>query len=334
MKIIRESFTFNDILLEPALHSGKSRREIDLTTSSFGKTLSLPIIAAPMDTVVNPEVCKIMEQNGGLGILPRFEGLVEGIAALKQDNLFSVLAIGIISKEELQKQIEQFNPDSILIEVAHAYQKPVLELCKHIVKAYPNIPLTVGNLANAEAVIEFARVGVRSIKIGVGPGANCKTRQVTGCGVPQGVAIYEARKAADTLKSKIEIIADGGIKNSGDIVKALALGADSVMVGSLLASAQETPGKRFFINNEEYKEYRGMASKDVMQNRGIKRAAEGITTSIKVSGSLEDILLELKDGIQSGLSYLGFDSLQELKENRDSIRVRVVMPGSYPETFV
>lgn len=334
MKFIRESFTFNDILLEPSLHSGKSRKEIDLTTSSFGKILTLPIIAAPMDTVVNTKVCEIMQDNGGLGILPRFEGLSEGINLLKYYKLFTVLPIGIIKEDELDKQIAQYNPDSILIEVAHAYQQPVLHLCKYIINKYPNIHLTIGNIANAEAIIQFARIGVRSIKIGVGPGANCRTREVAGCGVPQGVAIYEARKAANTLKNKIEIIADGGIKNSGDIVKALALGADSVMIGSLLASAEETPGKRFFIDNEEYKEYRGMASNDVMKNRGIKRAAEGITTSIKVDSSLNDILQELKDGIQSGLSYLGFDSLEELKENRDSIRVRIVMPGSYPETFV
>lgn len=332
MKIIRESFTFNDILLEPALHSGKSRKEINLNTYAFGKELSLPIIAAPMDTVVNPEVCRLMEDNGGLAILPRFKDLEQSVAELKENKLFTVLAIGIIAPDELHKKMQDLNPDSILIEVAHAYQKPVLELCEHIIARYPTIPLTVGNIATPEAIIEFARIGVRSFKIGIGPGAACQTRTVTGCGVPQGAAIYEARKVADTLKKKIEIIADGGIKNSGDIVKALALGADSVMIGSLLASATESPGEVFYIDNKQYKVYRGMASSDVMTERGIKRAAEGVTSKVPVRGTLTEILQELKDGIQSGLSYLGFDSLEELKQNRDSIRVRVVMPGSHPET--
>lgn len=332
MKIIRESFTFNDILLEPALHSGKSRKEINLNTTAFGKELSLPIIAAPMDTVVNPEVCQIMEENGGLAILPRFKDLEQNISTIKQNKLFTVLAIGIITPDELHKKMEELKPDSILIEVAHAYQKPVLELCEHIITRYPKTPLTVGNIATPEAIIEFARIGVRSIKIGVGPGAACRTRTVTGCGVPQGAAIYEARKVADTLKKKIEIIADGGIKNSGDIVKALALGADSVMIGSLLASAIESPGEIFHVDNKPYKMYRGMASNDVMAERGIKRAAEGVTSKVPVRGTLTEIIQELKDGIQSGLSYLGFDSLEELKQNRDSIRVRVVMLGSHPET--
>ena len=331
MKFIKESFTFNDILLEPNLHSGKSRTKINLRTTSFGKTLSLPIIAAPMDTVVNKEVCKIMEDNGGLAILPRFDNNND-VLELRQSKLYNVLAIGIISEKELEHKIKEQKPAAILIEVAHAHQGPVLELAEHILNKYPHLPLVVGNIASISAACDFARIGVQELKIGVGPGAACRTREVTGCGVPQGSAIYEIRKALDGLNFNTRLIADGGIKNSGDIVKALALGADSVMIGSLLASAQETPGKRFFVDNQEYKEYRGMASKAVMENRGIKRAAEGVSSSIKVSGKLEDILSELKDGVQSGLSYLGFDSLQELKENRDCIRVRIVMPGSYPET--
>jgi IMP dehydrogenase len=329
---IQNSFTFGDILLEPALHSGKSRKEINLNTTAFGKKLSLPIIAAPMDTVVNSEVCKIMDQSGGLGVLPRFKNLDINFSELKRSNLYGVLAIGVISSEELRNKIDTLKPNAILIEVAHAHQKPVLELCSYILQCYPNIPLTVGNVASAGAVLDFARIGVSSIKVGVGPSPVCSTRSITGCGVPQGSAIYEARKAANSTGNKIEIIADGGIKNSGDIVKALALGADSVMIGSLLASAIESPGELFHIDNKPYKVYRGMASNDVMNERGIKRAAEGITSKVPVCGTLTDILQELKDGIQSGLSYLGFDSLEELKDDRESIRFRMVMPGSFPET--
>lgn len=332
MKIIRESFTFDDLLLEPGLHSGKSRKEIDLTTYAFGKKLTLPIIAAPMDTVVNNKVCTIMQNNGGLGILPRFEHLDENFRELKMLGLYGVLAIGIIGEKELEDKINRLKPNSILIEVAHAHQKPVLQLAKHILNNYPHLPLTVGNVASPRAIYDFIRIGVTEIKLGVGPGSLCSTRTVTGCGVTQGTAIREARNVIDSSNKSVRLIADGGIKNSGDIVKALALGADSVMIGTMIGRTWEAPGDVYYVDNKPYKNVRGMASEDVMKNRGIKRIAEGVSRDIPILCHLESLLNDFRDGIQSGLSYLGFDSLNELKTNRDSIIGRIVMPGSYRET--
>lgn len=332
MKIIREAFTFDDFLLEPGLHSGKSRKEIDLTTYAFGKKITLPIIAAPMDTVVNNKVCAIMQNNGGLGILPRFEHLDENFRELKQLGFYGVLTIGIIGEKELEHKINKLNPNSILIEVAHAHQKPVLELAKHILNNYPHIPLTVGNVASPRAIHDLIRIGVCEIKLGVGPGNLCSTRAVTGCGVPQGTAIREARKVIEAShKQNVRLIADGGIKTSGDIVKALALGADSVMIGTMIGSTWEAPGSVYYIDDKPYKNVRGMASEDVMKNRGIKRVAEGVSRDVPILCHLESLLSHLKDGIQSGLSYLGFDSLNELKTNRDDIVVRMIMNGAIRE---
>lgn len=333
-RFITNSFTYNDILIEPALYNGRSRREIDLTTNYLGRDFSLPIIAAPMDTVVDSNVCGIMEENGGLAILPRFNKVESEIAeARNNETSYIVLPVGIITPKELDVKIEETKPNAILIEVAHAHQTSVLELSKYILNNYPHIPLMIGNIATISAAKDFIRIGVQNIKVGVGPSPVCKTREITGCGVPQGSAVLEIKKFAESIGSDVRIIADGGIKNSGDIVKALALGADAVMIGSLLACASDAPGDVFYIDNKPYKTYRGMASSDVMKERGINRAAEGITAKVPVRGTLTEIIEELKDGIQSGLSYLGFNSLQELKENRDSITFRLVMPGSYAETM-
>jgi len=324
------SFTYDDILLEPALFEGKSRREIDLSVEICGLQMMNPIIAAPMDTVTNvPAIMKIQDF-GGMGIIHRFCDYEKAVRQLQFDGQYAMLPIGLVSQEEARQQIDRVKPDSVLIEVAHAHQRSVINLARFIKNEFPDIPLMVGNIASARAALDFAEVGVDAIKVGVGPGAACTTRTVTGCGVPQGRAVknvYDAIKGSAT-----KIVADGGIKNSGHIVKALALGADAVMVGSLLAQATDGPGEVFHIEGVPYKAYRGMASTAVMQERGIFRAAEGVSTKIRATKTIFEIMSDLVDGIQSGLSYLGFNSLEELKQNRDSIVAHLVMPGSYGET--
>lgn len=331
-----DSFTYDDLLLEPALFEGKSRREIDLSVEICGLQMMNPIIAAPMDTVTNvPAITKIQDA-GGMGIIHRFCDYEKAVKQLQIDGQYAMLPIGLVSQEEARRQISRVNPDSVLIEVAHAHQRSVINLARFIKNEFPDIPLMVGNIATARAALDFAEAGVDAVKVGVGPGAACTTRTVTGCGVPQGKAVssvYEALHSYRNTSGHIpKIIADGGIKNSGHIVKALALGADAVMIGSLLAQATDGPGEVFHIDNIPYKAYRGMASTAVMQERGIARAAEGVSTKIRATKTIFEIMSDLTDGIQSGLSYLGFNSLNELKSNRDSIVAHVVMPGSFSET--
>lgn len=331
-----DSFTYDDLLLEPALFEGKSRREIDLSTEICGLKMNNPIIAAPMDTVTNvPAIMKVQDA-GGMGIIHRFCDYEKAVRNLQFEGHYAMLPIGLVSEEEAHAQIDRNKPDAVLIEVAHAHQRSVLNLAKFIKKEFPNIPLMVGNIASTGAALNFAEIGVDAIKIGVGPSPVCSTRSVTGCGVPQGRAVDAIYRALHSNKNTSghvpQIIADGGIKNSGHIVKALALGADAVMIGSLLAQATDGPGEVFHIDGVPYKAYRGMASTAVMQERGIFRAAEGVSTKVRATKTISEIINDLVDGIQSGLSYLGFNSLQELKENRDSIVAHVVMPGSYGET--
>ena len=327
------AFTYDDILLEPRKFSGTSRREIDLSTEICGAKLDTPIIAAPMDTVVDKKTVMKLENLGALGIIHRFCDYQEIIKDLIRDSYYAVLPIGSITREEAKKQIDNTNPNCVLIEVAHAHQSNVLKLAEFIKNNYEHIPLMVGNIATRAAALDFAKIGVDAIKVGIGPSPVCSTRSVSGCGVPQATAVKNVYEALYGYSQKMPtIIADGGIKNSGDIVKALALGADAVMIGSLLAQATDGPGEVFHVDGVAYKAYRGMASEDVMKERGIKRAAEGITAKIRTTKPLDEILQDLTDGIQSGLSYLGFNSLKELKENRDSIFAHLITNASRAET--
>lgn len=338
MNFLQNSFTYDDLLLEPRLFEGKSRKDIDLSTEICGNKLKTPIIAAPMDTVVDPYVLIKMSECGGMGIIHRFCDYQKVLKQLAWDGIYRMMPVGLISKNEVIEQVSNVNPDGILIEVAHAHQSSVLKLARFIKSELPNVPLMVGNIASARAALDFAEIGVDAIKIGVGPSPVCSTRIVTGCGVPQGLAVGQIYEALEEnfrydLNNMPQIIADGGIKNSGDIVKALALGADAVMIGSLLAQAKDGPGELFEIDGVTYKTYRGMASDDVMKNRGIKRVAEGVTSKVKVTKTLSEIMSDLTDGIQSGLSYLGFNSLQELKENRDSIFAHLITNGTRSENI-
>ena len=326
------AFTYDDILLEPRKFSGTSRREIDLSTEICGAKLDTPIIAAPMDTVVDKKTVMKLENLGALGIIHRFCDYKSIVKELAKNDYFAILPIGAIKTNEVDEQIYETNPSAILIEVAHAHQVSVLKLAEFIKKHYEHIPLMVGNIATRAAAIDFAKIGVDAIKVGIGPSPVCSTRSVSGCGVPQATAIKNVYEALSGYSQKRPaIIADGGIKSSGDIVKALALGADAVMVGSLLAQATDGPGEVFHVDGVAYKTYRGMASEDAMKERGIKRAAEGVTSKVRATKTLEEILQELTDGIQSGLSYLGFNSLQELRENRDSIFAHLITNASRAE---
>jgi IMP dehydrogenase len=335
VNFIKNSFTYDDLLLEPRLFNGKSRKDIDLSTEICGNKLRTPIIAAPMDTVVDPYVLITMSENGGMGIIHRFCDYQKILKQLAWEGIYRMMPVGLISEQEVLEQVNNVKPEGLLIEVAHAHQTTVLKLARFIKDEFPNIPLMVGNIASTRAALDFAEIGVDAVKIGVGPSPVCSTRSVTGCGVPQAFAVAEiygalARNWKYTYNMP-QIVADGGIKSSGDIVKALALGADAVMIGSLLAQAKDGPGETIEIDGITYKTYRGMASEDVMKNRGIKRAAEGVTSKVKVTKTLSEIMSDLTDGIQSGLSYLGFNSLQELKANRDSIFAHIITNGARAE---
>ncbi|MFM9840195.1 MAG: IMP dehydrogenase [Cyclobacteriaceae bacterium] len=213
--------------------------------------------------------------------------------------------------------------DVISIDTAHGHSKGVMDAAKKVKKKYPSLEIVVGNIATGEAAKALAKIGVDAVKVGVGPGSICTTRIVAGIGLPQLSAVYESSKA---LKgSGVKVIADGGIRFSGDIVKALAAGADSVMIGSLLAGTEEAPGELIIYEGRRFKSYRGMGSIEAMEDGSKDRyfqdveddikklVPEGISGRVPFKGSVAEVLYQLVGGLKAGMGYCGAKNLEKLK---------------------
>ena len=320
---IVEGLTFDDVLLAPKGSGVYSRKNVDLTANLFGSiNINTPIISANMDTVTEHMMADTIQALGGLGLIHRFLKPDEQLRQIKLLNGVRILTIGV--KPEDLKTLERALDyiDGVLIDVAHGHSDRVVQLIQKIKHDY-DIPVIAGNVATYQGARDLVMAGADSIKVGVGPGSVCTTRIVTGCGVPQLTAIMEVRRAIDMTRGPHEastgfeptLIADGGIRTSGDIVKALAAGADTVMIGSLFAGTDEAPGAKLVgPDGKHYKTYRGMASKNAQLSIGVDRTAEGVEVTIPYKGSVIPIFNELVDGIKSGLSYLNCHSLAELRE--------------------
>ncbi len=216
--------------------------------------------------------------------------------------------------------------DAVVIDTAHGHSKGVIEMTKTVKKAFPETQIIVGNIATPEAALELAKAGVDGVKVGIGPGSICTTRVIAGVGVPQLSAVYSVAKA---LKGKnIPIIADGGIRYSGDIVKAIAAGASSVMAGSMFAGVEESPGETIIYEGRKYKTYRGMGSLEAMQKGSKDRyfqdveddikklVPEGIVGRVPYKGTLSEVVHQLVGGLRAGMGYCGAKNIEELKKAR------------------
>jgi len=328
--MIQKALTFDDILLVPQYSNIKSRGEIDIGNNlDANLQLSLPIIASPMDTVCEGSMASHMSRNGGLGIIHRYNTIdeqVQHVASAKDNTNQTVgAAVGVTDDfEERACALKDAGVDVICVDIAHGHHilmKRALVILKDMFG--DSIHIMTGNVATKEGVCDLVRWGADSIRVGIGGGSICSTRIQTGHGVPNLAAIMECAQAE--LEHPVPLIADGGIKNPGDIVKALALGADFVMVGSLLAGTIETPGDIIYSSdNSKYKTYRGMASKDAQMNwRGRVSSLEGVSTFVPLRGSVADILQGLDRSIRSGFSYSGAHNIQEFRE-----KVKFVMQTS------
>jgi IMP dehydrogenase len=310
--------TFDDVLLMPRKSDIRSRREPSLSTRLTKNLLvDLPIISANMDTVTESSMAIAMHRAGGLGILHRFmsiEEQVRQVQLVKESGAKIISAsIGVNDDDHLRAEaIVKAGVNVITIDIAHGHSVQMLETMKWLKDKFPKIDIIAGNIATAEGAIDLIEAGATAIKVGIGPGSMCTTRVITGCGVPQLSAI--ALCAEVGIKYGVPVIADGGIKSSGDIVKAFAAGASSVMLGSMLSGTIETPGD---IKSGR-KQYRGMASKSaqISWRGGVPNgmAAEGESTMVGVKGHVLDVLLELSGGIRSGMSYLNANAISELRE--------------------
>jgi IMP dehydrogenase len=332
-----KGLSFDDVLLVPQYSEVRTRRNVDLSTSLIGTesskaVLSIPIIAANMDTVCGPKMALAMAKVGAVGVLHRGIPLEERFSIGVAGVAFGV-AFGV--NEDLDLVINRANENKIsllVLDIAHGHSKHALEALEKVANGLetPHVTLVGGNVATAQGVTDMANAGATTIKVGIGPGSACSTRIVTGTGVPQLTAISQCADRADEIG--VSIIADGGIKISGDIAKALGAGADAVMLGNMLAGTNETPGDMVVYEGKTYKEYRGMASKEAGST-----FAEGVSGMVEAKGPVTDVLNEICKGLVSALSYSGASNLKEFAEKSlfiESAHSSTVIRESAPHDIV
>ena len=309
---INKALTYDDVLLTPQYSNIRSRKEVNIGNDLDNNIrLNMPVISSPMDTVTEDKMAITMHQSSGLGIIHRYNTIQEQCELVRQCE-FAGAAVGVTC-DFLQRAVNLFDSGAqvICIDVAHGHHILVQNAIKRIREELGNrIHIMAGNVATQEGFEALSDWGANSVRCNVGGGSICSTRIQTGHGMPGLQTIFDcARSDRDT-----KIIADGGIRSSGDIVKALAAGADFVMLGSILAGTSESPGNVVVEGNgSQYKLYRGMASKEAQMNwRGKFSSNEGISTRIPFKGSVKSVLEDLKNGITSGFSYSGARTIEEL----------------------
>lgn len=306
---MKTAYCFDDVLLVPKHGVLNSRKDADISSELVkGLSLEIPIVSANMPSVTEHKMAVKINKAGGYGILHRFLSIKENVGEynfVRDSNYDCVCSIGLKDGHERMDALADAGCRIFCIDIAHADSEKVFKFLDEVDDYFIPNNLIVGNIATAEAANQLFSRGVAAIKIGIGPGAACRTREVTGFGVPQLTAIMDVAERAQYF-GNVKIVADGGIKNSGDIIKALAAGADTVMIGALLAGCDEAPNPG---------EYYGNASNHMNGHR----APEGSFGEVPKTGSVEDVIKELAWGIRSGVSYGGATNLQELRENAEFI---------------
>ncbi len=336
MDSIKEALTFDDVTLAPnysEILPSQVNTSINLTPKL---NINIPLLSSAMDTVTESPMGIAMAKAGGIGIIHRnltIDEQIKEIRKVKSKKLLVGAAVGASEKELTRaKKLLKENLDIIVIDTAHGHTKKVADIIKKIKKSRPkNTAICAGNIATTEAAKFLVKLGVDIIKVGIGPGSICTTRLVAGIGVPQLSAILNVRKGIG--KSKTTLVADGGIKFSGDIAKALAAGADAVMIGSLFAGTDQAPGKKIKKKGKLYKYFRGMGSIGAM-NKGSadryfqskqkdtsKYVAEGVEGYIKYRGSVDKIIYNLIGGLKSSMGYLGAKKVTELRKNPKFVKI-------------
>ena len=333
MKKIIEGLTFDDILLVPN-YSEVVPTEVD-TTGFFTRKIKLkePIVSSAMDTVTESRMAIALGQMGALGVIHKNLSILEQSNCVRETKQAGVLVAAAVGASgdffERAEALIKAGVDAIVVDTAHGHSKRVVDAVKKIKKNY-KVEVVAGNVATFEGAVALILAGADAIKVGIGPGSICTTRMVSGCGVPQIFAIQEAVRACK-LK-KIPVIADGGIQYSGDITKALAVGASCVMVGSLLAGTDEAPGEMFEEHGKKYKTYRGMGSLGAMNEGskdrygqekviGGKLVPEGVEARVVCKGSVVKVIEQLTGGLRSGMGYLGAHTILELQKKARFVRI-------------
>ncbi|WP_407271374.1 GMP reductase [Radiobacillus sp. PE A8.2] len=309
---MENAFDYEDIQLIPAKCIVNSRSECDTTVTFGGRTFKLPVVPANMQTIIDEKIALYLAENNYFYIMHRFEPKKR--YAFTKDmharGLFASISVGVKEEEYQfieQLALDQLVPEYITIDIAHGHSNAVIEMIKHIKKHLPESFVIAGNVGTPEAVRELEHAGADATKVGIGPGKVCITKIKTGFGTGgwQLAALRWCAKAASK-----PIIADGGIRTHGDIAKSVRFGASMVMIGSLFAGHEESPGETIEVDGKLYKEYFGSASE---YQKGEKKNVEGKKMHVEHKGALQDTLTEMEQDLQSSISYAGGNKLETIR---------------------
>ena len=306
-----QSLTYDDISLIPTEVSRvKSRKEVETSSKFLGINLSVPIISSPMESVTGIEMAKELRSLGCIGIVNRFDSSLNEILNNKNGkSKINAISVALNSPLDTIKKLAE-GRKLICIDTANANNSVVLKKTEQI-KSNLNIKVIVGNIAHGASLKQLVDAGADGVRVGIGSGSVCSTSIQTGIGIGQVSSILNVYFARENSKLKIAIIADGGIKGAGDVAKAIALGADAVMLGRLLAGTRETPGEVIRYNDQLWKKYRGSASFGVkMKNEFI----EGEETMVPYKGQVKNVINAISDGLRSSMSYMNCKSIEELRK--------------------
>lgn len=306
-------FDYEDVQLIPAKCIVDSRSECDTTVTFGSRKFKLPVVPANMQTIIDEKIALFLAENGYFYIMHRFqpEKRIDFVRDMQKRNLYASISVGVKEEEfafieELKS--EQLTPEYITIDIAHGHSNRVINMIKHIKKHLPESFVIAGNVGTPEAVRELENAGADATKVGIGPGKVCITKIKTGFGTGgwQLAAVRWCAKAASK-----PIIADGGIRTHGDIAKSIRFGASMVMIGSLFAGHEESPGETIEKDGKLYKEYFGSASE---YQKGERRNIEGKKMYVEFKGSLKDTLIEMEQDLQSSISYAGGNTLDAIRK--------------------
>lgn len=334
---MQKGLTFDDVLLIPR-KSDVSPNDAQVSQEINGVIYPTPIVGAAMDTTSSVLLAQALHAKGGIATIHRNQSTEDQVMMVKESDVpvWAAVGVGLTHQERARALLDCGNLRGLVVDSAHGHSTAVIKMVEFLGKTCPKgVVIVGGNVTTALGAVDLIEAGANMIKVGQGPGAACTTRLVAGIGVPQFTAIKQVSEACDP--HNVPVIADGGIRSSGDIVKALAIGADLVMVGSLLAGTHEAPGATILVNGtHRYKEYRGMGSEKAMGNFGkdrygerSKKVFEGVAGKVKYQGTVSDLMDQLVGGVQVGMGYLGAPDLRTLRASAEYMEVS---PSSYLES--
>ncbi|MCX6118569.1 MAG: guanosine monophosphate reductase [Proteobacteria bacterium] len=320
--------TFDDVILIPGYNGIRSRQDVSTDVIVGDRTFHIPIVSSNMDTITEIEMANAVTNLGGMSIMHRFMTIEANVAMFKKLQNPSKVGISIGIGDESMPRAEALvaaGAQIICVDVAHGHSKEVNRTVRMLREKWSNnILIIAGNVATYAGADYLAAAGADVIKVGIGSGSVCSTRIKTGFGVPQLTALQECHKVDRC------IIADGGIRTPGDAVKALAAGADFIMLGGMLAGTDETPGETFTQKNHlnqdvKFKRFRGMASKeaqvDFMGGMAEWKTAEGVAVEVPCKGPVKNVILDVMGGIRSGLTYCGADTIKALQRKAQFMEI-------------